>query len=171
MRRNSNKKIIIIILCICTLFMGVGYSLLSQRLDVDDDILFEGNWNIYIDSIEATTVFGRAVSRKVKIGDDKLSANFTVDLYGEQDYVIYTVKVKNDGNINAKLNSIVPTITNESPYISMSNSLETNDRIGEVLQANNEMTFTVRIGVDNNNGELEDVEGSQYKLQLNFIQA
>ncbi|MDD6879735.1 MAG: hypothetical protein PUD59_05920 [bacterium] len=170
MRRNGNKKIIILALFICTLFMGVGYALLSQSLSITDDVSFEGKWNIYIDSIEATTIGGKAISKNVKIGSDKLSAVFTVDLYGLGDYVIYTIKVKNAGNINAKLNSVVPTITNGSPYIIMSNSLEADDRIGEVLEANNEMIFTVKIAVDDSNGELQDVEGSKYKIQLNFLQ-
>ena len=171
MKKGRKKGIVITALFSALVFMGLGYALLTQNLDITGVNTVEGNWNIYISSITPTTVNGSAVSRNVVISKDKLSASFIVDLYEAGDYVEYTVNVKNDGNINAYLNDVNSNISNGSSNISMTNTLESpTSRIGEKLPINGTMTFKVRISVVGNEGELEDSAGTAYNLTLNFLQ-
>ena len=172
MRKGKSKKGILIASLVSALvLMGIGYALLTQALEISGSNTVDGDWHVYIDSITPTTVNGNAVSRSVSKSSDGLSASFNVDLFDEGDYVEYTVVVRNSGNINALLNNVDSTIGNQSQFISMTNSLESPvSRIGEKLPINSTMTFTVRIAVNGNSDDLEDVSNSTYKITLRYLQ-
>lgn len=166
MRINNKKTVLIVALIGAFVFMGIGYSLLSTKLEVTSINKSTGNWDVHFGTISSTTT-GKAVSRNVVKNNDSLKASFTVDLYEAGDSAEYSIAVVNDGTIPAKLDDIQTSITNSSNFISMT----TTAAEGTVIQPKSTYTFNVNISVDNSSGlELEDVIGSKYTILLNFVQ-
>lgn len=167
MRGRKKKNLIIIILCIILVFMGAGYALLTQTLSINGTSKITGKWNVYIESITATKINGKAINRDAVISDNKKSATFTADLYDEGDYIEYTVLVKNAGTIPAKLNSIQANTTNPSEFVKFTNTAEN----GYELGPDSTMLFIAKIYVENNTGgTLTDAENIKFVLDLNFVQ-
>ena len=128
MSENKSKNIVIIALCITLIFMGVGFSLLSQTLTINGTASVDSNasWNVQIESIKP--VSGKYGSTDLStsaalealfgvVGTDgthgtitktsNTEFSFDVEFNEPGDYVVYEVKVKNPGTIDAKLVSAV----------------------------------------------------------------
>ena len=105
--------------------MSVGYALLSQVLNISGTANLTGSWNIYIASIEelkeGNTTTGKSVSASVS--EDKLTANFNVELLKPGDYVEYKVVINNDGDINAVLRELIPNIQSNNMDILLTHSI------------------------------------------------
>lgn len=167
MKNTKKKTFVIAILCIALVLMGTGYAILSTSLNISGTNTVSGKWDIHIESINATSVGGTAVAKDVIIGDDKLSAEFSADLFGNNDYVEYTVIIKNAGNIPAKLSDIATSVTNSSEFIKFTNTAVKD----KTLAPEATDSFTVKIAVNNpNNTELVDVTDATYKIDLTYIQ-
>lgn len=162
MIKRKRKKLIILSLAIAMLFMGIGYALLSKNLDVTLTSESNGRWDIRIDTINVKTVNGNAVSRSFT--HDGLTATFAVDLYTTGDYVEYEVKVKNFGNIAAKLASKTPTVPETNGVIGFTDDAV----IDEVLAPGASKVITVKISVDSSSDT--DILNATYSLSLVYNQ-
>ena len=135
MSESKSKNIVIVALCITLIFMGVGFSYLSQTLTINGTASVDSNanWDIEIDSItpveavyahtavtgnDLTTKFGNASSATLDSSNNvlgkayvdqtsKTEATFDVIFNEPGDYVVYQVTVGNHGTIDAKLTSAV----------------------------------------------------------------
>ncbi len=167
MKSTKKKTFIILVLCVALILMGTGYAILSTSLKITGTNTVSGKWDIYIQSITPTTVAGDAVSRNVTIGENKLSASFKADLYGNDDYVEYTVIIKNNGNIPAKLVDITTNTLNPSEFVKFTNTAVKD----KILNPGATDTFTVKVAVNNPNAaELVDTEDVTYKINLTYLQ-
>jgi len=165
--RQNKKKAVIVVLCTMLFFMGVGYAILSETIKVVGINKVAGKWDVHIESINETNKGGSADSQSVKLSNDKLSASFVVDLFDNDDFVEYTVVVKNNGNIPAKLKSVDTSVSNASNFITFNHDAVLN----QVINPSATQTFTVRVAVNNPYGlELTDSVGTIYKLTLNYVQ-
>ena len=162
MIKRKRKKLIILSLAIAMLFMGIGYALLSKNLDVTLTSESNGRWDIRIDTVSVKTVNGNAVSRSFT--HDGLTATFAVDLYTTGDYVEYEVKVKNFGNIAAKLTSKTPTVPETNGVIGFTDDAV----IDEVLAPGASKVITVKISVDSSSDT--DILNATYSLALVYSQ-
>ena len=166
MRIDNRKTFIIVALVAIFAFMGIGYSMLSSRLEITSINRSSGNWDVHFGTITATET-GTGVSRSVVKNSDSLKASFIVDLYDAGDSVEYSVNVVNNGNIPAKLVDVETDTENVSSFISFTNTAVENT----VIQPNGTYTFTVTIAVDDSSGQqLQDVIGSKYTIDLSFVQ-
>lgn len=167
MKSTKKKTFVILVLCVALILMGTGYAILSTSLKITGTNTVSGKWDIYIQSITPTDVAGDAVSRSVTIGDNKLSASFKADLFGNDDYVEYTVVVKNNGNIPAKLVDISTDTLNSSEFVKFTNTAVKD----KILNPGSTDTFNVKVAVNNPNGlELVDTEDVTYKIILTYLQ-
>ena len=158
MKNTKKKTFVIAILCIALVLMGTGYAILSTSLNISGTNTVSGKWDIHIESINATSVGGTAVAKNVII---------SADLFGNNDYVEYTVIIKNAGNIPAKLSDIATSVTNSSEFIKFTNTAVKD----KTLAPEATDSFTVKIAVNNpNNAELVDVTDATYKIDLTYIQ-
>lgn len=130
MNERKSKNIVIIALCITLIFMGVGFSALSQQLTINGTTTVSGKWNVQITDIEATGAYiaGASVSDLTAynaeydeskttanyVKYDATSATFNLNLSEPGDWVEYTVTVTNGGNIDATLASVVTSLDNVS---------------------------------------------------------
>ncbi len=162
MTKRRRKKMLILSLAITMIFMGIGYALLSKNLDVTLTSESNGRWDIRIDTINVKAVSGNAVSRSFT--HNGLTATFAVDLFTTGDYVEYEVKVKNFGNIPAKLASKTPTYTDTSGVIGFTDDAT----IDEILAPGASKVITVKISVDSSSSE--DILNATYSLTLVYSQ-
>ena len=164
---NSNKNkldLIITVLAILLLMMGVGYAILSTKLIINGTAKIAGKWKITLESIEPLKNDTTAVSTKAEI-INSATATFSTDLVKPGDYMEDKVVVYNEGNIDAKLESIIPVVVNESEYIEFSNDA----KIGEELKAGERTEIIVRVEFPIESEELVQVSSS-YNLTLNYVQ-
>ena len=163
-KRKSKLDIIIFVLVILILFMGVGYSILSTRLYINGTAKVAGKWKISIVSIEALENKTTAVSKKAEIVGTT-TAIFSTELIKPGDYMEYKVVVQNEGNIEAKLQSIIDFVYNQTEYIKFSNDAV----IDEVLKPGEKTEIIVKVEFPIESEELVETTSS-YNLTLNYVQ-
>ena len=166
MRDRKKRNIIIGSLCSLLVFMGIGYAILSQTLNISGIANMKGNWNVKITNMEllSENKTGRAVEVSHSFTDT--TATFTADLYMPGDSIEYRVTVENQGNIDALLKSITPTTTNKSEGIKFSHSEIDNT----VLTAGKTITFTMKVEFLEDAASIPNVENVKYNLELVYVQ-
>ena len=166
MRDRKKRNIIIGALCSLLVFMGIGYAILSQTLNISGIANMRGNWNVKITNMEllSENKTGRAVEVSHSFTDT--TATFTADLYMPGDSIEYRVTVENQGNIDALLKSITPTTTNKSEGIKFSHSTIDNT----VLTAGKTISFTMKVEFLEDATTIPNVENVKYNLELVYVQ-
>ena len=166
MNERKSKNIVIIALCVTLIFMGVGFSALSQQLTITGTATVSGEWNVQVTEIKAVEVYDNSVATPAASTDtaaiqaylaknennstdmSTTSATFNVDLAQPGDYIVYEVTVENKGNINAKLGSLVAGVTgtdSEAIDYTLEGITE-----GATLDAGATNTYRVKVAYDVN---------------------
>lgn len=104
---KSSKNLLIIGIVAITLLMTVGYATLTQDLNnltKKSATSKKREWNVEIVKIEPTKVTGIASAGTPVY--TKNTATFDASLYRAGDSITYTVTVKNNGTITARLGSV-----------------------------------------------------------------
>ena len=166
MRDRKKRNIIIGALCCLLVFMGIGYAILSQTLNISGIANMRGNWNVKITNMEllSENKTGRAVEVSHSFTDT--TATFTADLYMPWYSLEYRVTVENQGNKDAVLKSITPTTTNKSEGIKFSHSEIDNT----VLTAGKTISFTMKVEFLEDATSIPNVENVKYNLELVYVQ-
>ncbi|MDD6878949.1 MAG: hypothetical protein PUD59_01810 [bacterium] len=122
MNEKKSKNIIIIALCITLIFMGVGFSLLSQQLNINATATVTSTWNVHFDDatpiaiVDSTAADAGANQGKSTAAtyDSNTAATVAFTLVKPGDFVEYTFKIDNTGSINAALSSFSATLNNDT---------------------------------------------------------
>ena len=166
MRDRKKRNIIIGSLCCLLVFMGIGYAILSQTLNISGIARMQGNWNVRITNMELLSENKTGRAEEVSHSFTDTTATFTADLYMPGDSIEYRVTVENQGNIDALLKSIIPTTTNKSSGIKFSHSEIDNT----VLTAGKTITFTMKVEFLEDATSIPNVENVKYNLELVYVQ-
>ena len=166
MRDRKKRNIIIGALCCLLVFMGIGYAILSQTLNISGIANMKGNWNVRITNMELLSENKTGRAEEVSHSFTDTTATFTADLYMPGDSIEYRVTVENQGNIDALLKSITPTTTNKSEGIKFSHSQIDNT----VLTAGKTITFTMKAEFLEDATSIPNVENVRYNLELVYVQ-
>ena len=166
MRDRKKRNIIIGSLCCLLVFMGIGYAILSQTLNISGIANMKGNWNVKITNMELLSENKTGRAEEVSHSFTDTTATFTADLYMPGDSIEYRVTVENQGNIDALLKSITPTTTNRSEGIKFSHSEIDNT----VLTAGKTITFTMKVEFLEDATSIPKVENVKYNLELVYVQ-
>ena len=166
MRDRKKRNIIIGALCCLLVFMGIGYAILSQTLNISGIANMKGNWNVRITNMELLSENKTGRAEEVSHSFTDTTATFTADLYMPGDSIEYRVTVENQGNIDALLKSITPTTTNKSEGIKFSHSEIDNT----VLTAGKTITFTMKVEFLESATSIPNVENVKYNLELVYVQ-
>lgn len=163
---KRKKNIFIVFLLIAVIFMGIGYAFLSSTLKIESTTKSSGKWDVVIDKITVKNKSTDAVSKNIQITEDKLSANFAIDLYNDGDFIEYNVSVKNNGTIPARLEDASINVEKFNDYIETSNTAN----VGSVIYPGQTTDFDIKVAV-NTNGQtiVEDGQGI-YNLTLRYVQ-
>ena len=166
MRDRKKRNIIIGSLCCLLVFMGIGYAILSQTLNISGIANMRGNWNVKITNMELLNENKTGRAEEVSHSFTDTTATFTANLYMPGDSIEYRVTVENQGNIDALLKSITPTTTNRSEGIKFSHSEIDNT----VLTAGKTITFTMKVEFSEGATSIPKVENVKYNLELVYVQ-
>ena len=166
MRDRKKRNIIIGSLCCLLVFMGIGYAILSQTLNISGIARMQGNWNVKITNMELLSDNKTGRAEEVSHSFTDTTATFEANLYMPGDSIEYRVTVENQGNIDALLKSITPTTTNRSEGIKFSHSKIDNT----VLTAGKKITFTMKVEFLEDATSIPNVENVKYNLELVYVQ-
>ena len=166
MRDRKKRNIIIGALCSLLVFMGIGYAILSQTLNISGTANMQGNWNVKITNMKLLEANKTGRAENVSNTFTDTTASFEANLWMPGDSIEYEVTVENQGNIDAVLKDIIQTKTNKDKNLKFSNSL-----IGtEVLTSGSKMSFTMKVEIPEEAETLPEVKESKYEIQLIYIQ-
>lgn len=111
MNERNKKTFTIVALAVAILLIGVGYAYLQQNLVINGTAnIKEASWKVEITNITNTALNGATLTELENDATNPsftaTSATFAVDLTVPGAYAEFDVTIKNNGSINALLNSI-----------------------------------------------------------------
>ena len=169
MRDRKKRNIIIGSLCSLLVFMGIGYAVLSQTLNISGTANMKGTWDIKITDISEASRTGKADPGTPTISTNGVSASFEANLWMPGDSITYNITVKNNGNIDAALKELVPSVENGVQQVKFSN----NAVQGKVLRQGESYTFQVSVVFDEDATEIPQdskTNPPKYTMSLTFVQ-
>ena len=136
-------------LFILLLIFGFGYAYLTTTLSINGTTDVDSNsWNIYWDNVEVKSgsVTGSQVLQAPTIDTNKTSVSFRVNLKKPGDYYEFTVDAKNDGSIDAMIDTITKT-TSIPDYLNYVVTYDDGIEIenNQILRANSKEVYKIRV--------------------------
>jgi len=167
MNERKKRNIIIGSLCTVLLLMVVGYAAFSTALNINGTSSISSNWDIKITKIETQNIIGEASNAEEPTGVDTLTATFKTNLVSPGDSISYKITVSNLGNLDAKLEKINVTDSNNPAIKFETSGLEE----GTVLSAGGTADLTVTVTYDSNvTSQPENTKGT-ISVTLDYVQA
>lgn len=163
---DMHKSSIIMVLLAVVFVMAIGYAAFSQQLTINGTASIDSSWDVHIEDIavNGTTLDGKNVSATV--GEDKLSASFQAELVSPGSSVTYDVTVKNGGTLDAKLDSIVFTDSNNDAIQYSYSGISQND----VIDAGRTQTFTITVKFNDAYTTMPESTTSSVTMNLTYVQ-
>ncbi len=159
--------------------MGLGYAFLTTTLNIEGIADIDRNtWNIYWDNVVVTD--GSVAASTPVIDTNMTTVTFSVHLSQPGDFYEFTIDAKNDGTIDAMVDTVVRTIDGGNTIPSyLSYTVLYADGGGEILPkhallTNQKHTYRVRVeyNSDINANELPSTAQSlDMQFQITYIQA
>ena len=165
MTQRKKNNIILGSLCAVVLLMAVGYAAFSSILNIKGTSTIGSNWNILITNVTSKNIVGSA-SNEEEPSWKNLTATFKTNLVSPGDSIEYDITIENRGNLNAKLDKITLTDSNNPAIKFTSSGLEE----GSELNAGESQVLTVKVEYDNNvTTQPENTEGT-FTVTLDYSQ-
>lgn len=106
MKTKKTRNLIIAVMALAIVATTVAYAALQTTLNISGSIVKKsGNWDIHFENVSNIVKSGEATVTTPKIAGSQLS--FSATLTKPNDYISFTVDVKNSGTIDAVLSSII----------------------------------------------------------------
>ncbi|MEI3508519.1 MAG: DUF6273 domain-containing protein [Bacilli bacterium] len=166
MSKNKKRNIIIGSLCAVVLLMAVGYAAFQTVLNIQGTSNITSSWNVKITNVTSKNIVGTASNN----GDpsfEELSATFKTSLQAPGDSIEYDITVTNAGNLDAKLDEITLSDTN-NPAIKFTASGMTK---GDVITAGSTKVLTVKVEYISSVSEQPTNTTSTLTVDLDYSQA
>ena len=145
MSQKKKNNIILGSLCAVVLLMVVGYAAFQSVLNITGTSKVSSNWNILITNIETKNIVGGASNASDPTGKGTLTATFNTNLVSPGDSIEYDITVSNQGSLNAVLEKITVSDSN-NPAIKFTTTGLTE---GDPLNAGGSAVLTVKVEYDN----------------------
>ena len=166
MTQKKKNNIIIGSLCAVVLLMVVGYAAFQSILNITGTSKVSSNWNILITDITTKNIVGEASNAEEPTGKGTLTATFSTNLVSPGDSLEYDITVTNSGSLNAVLEKITVSDTN-NPAIKFTTS---GIKEGDALNAGGTATLTVKVEYDNNVTSQPENTKSELTVTLDYVQ-
>ena len=163
-REKKRNKIIIFVLLGVMCIMGAGYAAFQTQIQITGVGNISGNWSVKITNVEVTEEHNGGTNKNFTFKDT--TAELEADLYNKGDYVIYTITVANEGDFDAKLETLgLEQSTNDAVLITSEGLVK-----GQTLLKKESTKFTVKIEYNSNySGDATGTSGMA-DLTLDFVQ-
>jgi len=166
MSKEKKRNIIIGSLCAVVLLMAVGYAAFQTVLNIQGTSNITSSWNVKITNVTSKNIVGTAINN----GDptfEELSATFKTSLQAPGDSIEYDITVSNAGSLDAKLDEITLSDTN-NPAIKFTASGITK---GDVITAGSTKVLTVKVEYLSSVSEQPTNTTSTLTVDLDYSQA
>ncbi|MBQ7104250.1 MAG: hypothetical protein IJN90_00145 [Bacilli bacterium] len=169
MDNKKKKDVLIIVMLIAVVCMSGAFAMLSSKEEAKGTGVVEGNWDVKITNVVESATQGAGLSESAV--SELNVATFNASLYQPGDSVTYLVTVENNGNIDAKLDSITSQVTpnygtDDNPYVVYTYDGITSESI---LKAGESITFAVMIQYSTEATTVVNLNASLTTI-LNYIQ-
>ena len=165
MYKNRNKRTIIIGSLLAILIcMTIGYAAFSTQLEIAGSSTVTSNWDIQITGITPGTPNGTG-ENAVAPSYTATTATMEANLYAPGDAMTYEITIENKGTIDAVLDSITKSDSNNPAIIFETSGVNE----GDPLLAGDKTTMTVKISYANVTSQPENLTG-ELSLTLNYVQ-
>ena len=167
MRQSERKrrKIVIGALCSVLLLMAVGYAAFAANLNIKGSTNISSSWDVRITNITSKNVVGSA-SNLENPSYTNLTATFKTKLISPGDSIEYDITVTNNGNIDAILDKITITDSNNPAIIFTKSGLTE----GDTLVASESKVLTVKVEYSNSVTSQPESTESGIEVTLDFSQ-
>ena len=130
MSSHRQRSVVLGVLGAVMLLMAIGYAAFSSQLNINGTSNISSNWDIRITNI-ISSLHGGATNAVEPTYDNEngLTASFSTNLVSPGDYALYTVTVRNNGDIDATLTNIEITDSNNPAIIFETSGLEEGDNL------------------------------------------
>lgn len=153
--RRGKKRNLLLGSIIVLLGIGIGYAFLTTNLTIQGIADVDSNtWSVYFDNVQVTTgsVTGDQVTQEPTIDTNKTTINYHVRLKEPGDFYEFTVDAKNDGSIDAMIDTVVSTLdgsnlTELPAYLNYNVTYSNGTQIqkNHLLSAGSTLTYKVRV--------------------------
>ena len=189
---NKIQNIMLGVLAVGLIGLTVAYASLSQNLTINGTAkVAAATWDVHFEGMNAGAATGYATlptTGKLAASGTSVSGSIGT-LKAPGDTITYTFKVKNNGSINAKVNSVsTPTLTCVSSSTGSATTASTNFckglaytvhysdgsaiAAGQALAANGgSKDITVKLVNNNNSLATEDIKVTASPMTINYIQS
>ncbi len=130
MSSHRQRSIVLGVLGSIMLLMVIGYAAFSTQLNINGTSNISSNWDIRITNI-TSDLHGGATNATEPTYDNEngLTASFSTNLVSPGDYALYTVTVRNNGDIDATLTDIEISDSNNPAIVFETSGLEEGDNL------------------------------------------
>ena len=147
MRKKKNSLILGMILLV--LALGIGYAAISTTLNISGTTDVDSNtWNVYFDNVQVMS--GSVAAEPPEIDTSLTTVSFSVHFTEPGQFYEFMVDAKNDGSIDAMIESVVKTVNGNTTipnYLKYTVTYEDDVEIREnhLLASNTQETYKVRL--------------------------
>ena len=168
---KKKKQSITLGIILLILALGIGYAYLNTTLNITGTTDVDSNtWDVYWDNVQVTT--GSVTAEEPEIDMSGTIISFSVHLEQPGDFYEFTVDAKNDGSIDAMIETVTKTINNNTTVptyldyeVTYSDGVEILEN--QLLEANTTETYKVRITY-RDDIDPDDLPNSAQSLNLVF---
>lgn len=164
---DVHKSSVIMVLLAIVLIMAIGYAAFAQKLTINGSAEISSKWDVHIEDIAVNNTTLGAQNDSTSVGDNKLSATFNANLNTPGSSVTYDVTVRNGGTLNAKLDSLVFTDSNNDAIIYRYDEISE----GDVITAGDSQKFTVTVQFNSSYTTMPASKTSSLTMNLTYVQA
>ena len=137
---SKHRTLMIAIALSAILLTLIGaYAAYELKLNVGETSNITTNWNVKITNVETKTLSGNTINKQNPTFNS-LTANFDVEFSKKNDYAEYLITISNEGDLDARLNALIPNNGGNTVDISCEGI-----KTGDILTAKDSITFTLKI--------------------------
>lgn len=172
---KDKKNIMIMFLFLAVFSLSIGFAVIGTKINNKDMLTsLAFKWDIGISKVVSVETEGNAKSDDTITDGATFSAN--ISLPSKNDKIIYTLNVKNSGNVDSKLNNIVVSL----PDSNLSYSID-GIKASDILRKGENHLFTLTVEKQEESKKNNDLEQGEeeilfddkivnLKLMLDFVQ-
>ena len=168
MRRRINKQhrnYLIMGLCSLLVVMTVGYAVFSTQLNITGTTSIASDFNIRITNVTSKNIVGNASNASAPTWDG-LTASFATLLELPGDSITYDITVSNEGTIDATLDSINISDSNNPAIVFEQSGINE----GSTLRASETAVLTIKVTYSNLVTSQPEDTDSDFTVTLDYSQ-
>ena len=161
--KKNNIIITFLIAIVC--IMAITYAAFSTTLNINGTANIDSNWDIKITDVTTKNIIGEATKAFEPVVSDT-SATFKTNLTSPGDSMTYTVTVTNEGTVDAKVESINMTESQNPAIVFSTSGINEND----LLKAGESQKYDVTIAYNSNVTTQPTELSGTLTAKLNYVQ-